>query len=1039
MVRDAAIPVQGDRLMLQLSCLSRGARRSCVLAALALLSAAPWQPLAAQYFGRQKVQYETFDFRVMRTEHFDIHFYPEAQQAIHDAARMSERWYARLGSILRHDLGRQPLIYYADHPDFQQTNVIGGLIDQSTGGVTEGLRNRVILPLTSTYASTDHVVGHELVHAFQYDIAQQRGAGGLQGMAQLPLWLIEGMAEYLSIGGEDAHTAMWLRDAALRDDLPTLRQLTRDPRYFPYRYGQALWAYVGGRWGDDVIPTVYRAAVQLGFEQALRTVLGVSSDTLSRQWIEAIRAAYDPVIAGRARPSDQGRLVIGDPDEIGDMSISPVISPDGRHVAFYGRRELFTVDLYLADARTGEVIRELASPQTDQHFDAISFLYSAGTWSPDGSRFAFVAFADGDNRIQILNVESGRIEQSIGTPGVGAITDPTWSPDGARIAFSGMSGGISDLYVIELGTQQMRRLTNDRHADLQPVWSPDGRTLAFASDRGPETSFERLTYSSMRLSLLDVASGAVRVLDGFPDAKHINPQFTADGRDLYFISDRGGFPDVYRMALETGDLFQVTRLATGVSGITALSPAISVGRDGQLLYSAFFNSGQQIYALDASQARGTPVSGAPDVDAAVLPPPTPLRRSTVETYLADATIGLPPPGAEFEIVPYRSSLALDYVGGPSFGAGVNEFGAAFGGGIAFLFGDMLGDRNLTATLQASGTVKDFGGQLAYTNMRRRINYGAGIAHVPYLSGRTGIRPTTFEGFAADEYFTVFQRVYFDEAAVYAQYPLSTTRRVEGQLGFTRLTYDYDVDRMIVVGNTIVDRQQESIDAPDPVHYAQASAAFVGDNSFSAFVGPISGSRYRLEASPTLGTVQFTSVLADWRKYFLLQPVTFAIRGFHFARYGRDAESDRITPLYVGYESLVRGYAVESFDFSECTQVSDPEACPEFDRLVGSRIAVASAELRIPLFGTEQYGIIDFSFLPTEIAPFVDAGVAWTSDETPDFRFDRGSTPDRIPVVSAGVSARMNVLGYLIFEAYWAYPFQRPERGGHFGFAIQPGW
>ena len=996
-------------------------------------------PLEAQYFGRQKVQYEAFDWQIMRTEHFDIHFYPQAQQAIHDAARMSERWYARLGSILRHDLGRQPLIYYADHPDFQQTNVIGGLIDQSTGGVTEGLRNRVSLPLTSSYASTDHVVGHELVHAFQYAIAQQRGQGGLQGMSQLPLWLVEGMAEYLSIGREDANTAMWLRDAALRSDLPTIRQLTRDSRYFPYRYGQALWAYVGGRWGDDVIPTVYRAAVQLGFEQALRTVLGVSSDTLSAQWIEAIKAAYDPLIAGRTRPGEQGRLVIGNPNEIGEMAISPAISPDGRYVAFYGRRALFTVDLYLADARTGRVIRELASPQSDAHFDAISWLYSAGAWSPDGRKFAFIAFVDGDNRIQILDVESGRVEESIGAPGVGAITDPAWSPDGARIAFSGMAGGISDLYVLELASRQLRRLTNDKHADLQPVWSPDGRTIAFASDRGPETNFERLTYSPMRLSLLDVSSGAVRVLPGFADAKHINPQFGPDGRDLYFVSDRGGFPDVYRLALESGEMFQVTRLATGVSGITELSPAISVGRDGQLMFSAFLNSGQQIYSLDAAEARGTPVAEAATASGALLPPPQTLRRSTVETYLADATTGLPASGVAFEIVPYRSSLALDYVGGPSFGAGVNQFGAAFGCGIAFLFGDMHGDRMVAATLQASGSFKDFGGQVSYTNMKRRINWGAGVAHVPYLSGRSGVRSTTFQGNPASEYFTIYQRLYFDEAAVYAQYPFSTTRRIEGQLGFTRLTYDYDLDRVVVVGQQVVERDQENVDAPDAVQYAQASTALVGDNSYSAFVGPISGGRYRFEVAPTFGTVQFTSVLADWRKYFLLQPLTLAIRGFHFARHGKDAESDRITPLYIGYESLVRGYAVESFELSECTTVSDPEACPEFDRLVGSRIAVASAELRIPLFGTEQYGLIDFSFVPTEIAPFVDAGVAWSKGESPELRFDRGSTSDRIPVFSAGVTARMNLLGYFIFEAYYAYPFQRPDRGGHFGFALQPAW
>jgi hypothetical protein len=79
------------------------------------------------------------------------------------------------------------------------------------------------MPLTGIYADTDHVLGHELVHAFQYDIAQRMGAMSQQGLGSLPLWLIEGMAEYLSVGREDPNTAMWLRDAALRGDLPTFR------------------------------------------------------------------------------------------------------------------------------------------------------------------------------------------------------------------------------------------------------------------------------------------------------------------------------------------------------------------------------------------------------------------------------------------------------------------------------------------------------------------------------------------------------------------------------------------------------------------------------------------------------------------------------------------------------------------------------------------------------------------------------------------------------------------------------------------------
>src|SRR5678810_1414366 len=87
------------------------------------------------------------------------------------AARMAERWHARLERVLGHQLrGRQPLVLYASHPDFEQTNAIEGELGEGTGGVTEPLRRRIVLPLGGPLADTDHVIGHKLVHAFQFDM-----------------------------------------------------------------------------------------------------------------------------------------------------------------------------------------------------------------------------------------------------------------------------------------------------------------------------------------------------------------------------------------------------------------------------------------------------------------------------------------------------------------------------------------------------------------------------------------------------------------------------------------------------------------------------------------------------------------------------------------------------------------------------------------------------------------------------------------------------------------------------------------------------
>src|SRR5688572_25270852 len=225
----------------------------------------PAQDAHAQYFGRNKVQYKDFKFEVLKTDHFDIYFYPEEREGAARVGRMAERWYARLSRVFDHEMQtRQPLILYASHPDFEQTNVVGGMIGEGTGGVTEGLKRRVVLPLAGTLEQTDHVLGHELVHAFQYDISALRAPGGRGGgIESLPLWFVEGLAEYLSIGPVDPHTAMWLRDATRQEELPQIKDLDSG-EYFPYRWGQAVWAYVGGKYGDDLVGQIYRDGVRSG-------------------------------------------------------------------------------------------------------------------------------------------------------------------------------------------------------------------------------------------------------------------------------------------------------------------------------------------------------------------------------------------------------------------------------------------------------------------------------------------------------------------------------------------------------------------------------------------------------------------------------------------------------------------------------------------------------------------------------------------------------------------------------------------------------
>ena len=223
---------------------------------------------AGQYFGRNKVVYQSFDWEVLKTEHFDVYYYEVEAEAARLLGRQAERWYARLSRVFDHEFRqRQPIVLYADHSDFEQTNTSGQFIDEGTQGFTEILKRRLVMPMMVSLSETDHLLGHELVHAFQFDITGQ-GTGGpsldIPGAMRLPLWFIEGMAEYLSIGPIDPFTTMWMRDALdLEDGFPNIPALN-DPQYFPYRYGHAVWSYLGGTFGDDKIGQILNLAGRTG-------------------------------------------------------------------------------------------------------------------------------------------------------------------------------------------------------------------------------------------------------------------------------------------------------------------------------------------------------------------------------------------------------------------------------------------------------------------------------------------------------------------------------------------------------------------------------------------------------------------------------------------------------------------------------------------------------------------------------------------------------------------------------------------------------
>ncbi len=998
-------------------------------------------PVQGQYFGQNKVNYKEFDFRELRTPHFKILHYDSDTETVKKMGRYAENWYRLHFRIFADSIRTpSPIILYSNHGDFQQSVTIGGRIGVGTGGVTEGLRNRVVIPLLMTENQSNHVLGHELVHVFQYRLFKNDSTLGLQRMENVPLWMIEGLAEYLSRGRSDAHTALWMRDAVAHDDIPTLHDLSRKPdEYFPYRYGEAFWAFLAGTWGDQAILPLLKYTGRYGLQGAIDSLFEMPADTLSKRWRKSLESYY-----GRLNPASfdppPGKLLV-DEKNGGEMNISPDLSPDGKYLVFLSEKDVFSIDYYLADARSGKIIRKLASSVKEGHIDAFNFLESGGAWSPDSRKYAFVIYARGQNFLKIVDVESGKTLSELAVPGYASFANPAWSPDGKSIVLSAQKGMHSDLILFHPATRQVEELTHGGFAAILPSFSPDGRFIAYSTDRLSQQSRNQSARQWFNLAIYDLESGQSIDLAFFEGADNLNPLFSADGQSIYFLSNRDGFRNLYEYNIPQSKIYRLSRLFTGISGVTAPAPALSIDRSsGTLAYIYYSEKKYRIYTVKPSDLEKTAV-GPYDLDlyAGLLPPAPPAKSSGVSARILHFHSLPSLPDSLFKMEAYRPEFKLEYIGNTQIGVSSSAFGTGASGGVSMLFGDIIGYNKLFTALNINGDLRDAAGQFYYLNQKNRIHWGIGVSHIPIRYGSIAYRPgtDTLSGtvIPTDEYIFNTFRIFEDQINADIQYPFNRTQRLEFGASAARYYYHQIVEYYSYsLTGILLNYRREKVPVPDGFNLYRLSTAWVGDNAFFGMASPMAGYRYRIQADRFAGAQNYWGLLADLRKYFWMKPFSLALRSFNVSRAGIGNNLLINYPLFAGDPTLVHGY----FSYFFSNNSSFP-----IQLLLGNNIHVFNAEWRLALSGPRQLALIRSRYLFTELAVFADAGLAWNAGDRIYGRFsdiDPDSGSQRAPVFSTGLSLRINLFGQLVLEPYYAFALQDPQyKQGRFGLNISPGW
>jgi hypothetical protein len=313
------------------------------------------------YYGKNKIRYDTFNWHIYSTDHFEIYYYPEIQQHLERITSYAESAYQQVSSDLKHDLAfKVPLVLYKTQSEFQQQNIEPTELPEGVLAFAEPYRDRMVLPIDEPSDALYRLITHELTHIFEFDIIPRsllrRG---------LPLWVDEGLADFMT-GYWNPFDLMTVRDAAISDTIPPMSdfqgQAFVDGR-LPYNLGHAAFEFIESRWGKEGLRQflfALRKNVIGGGESAYEEAFRLKAEEFDEQFEKYLKDRFKP-FRDKERPVDYGRDLAPDRKKTRYSSLLSVEpSPSGDLMAaVVGNRRDQELDIVLLSRKDGQVIRNL--------------------------------------------------------------------------------------------------------------------------------------------------------------------------------------------------------------------------------------------------------------------------------------------------------------------------------------------------------------------------------------------------------------------------------------------------------------------------------------------------------------------------------------------------------------------------------------------------------------------------------------------------------------------------------------------------------
>ncbi len=811
--------------------------------------------LSAQYyFGRNKVQYNQFDWHILKTVHFDIYFYPEMEEIAQIGAAFAEESYKILEDKFDHNITRRiPLIFYSNENHFQQTNILPSLIPEGVGGFFEFMKGRVVVPFNGSVNDFKHVIRHELIHVFMHSKVQRIMTDHkIMTYPDLPLWFIEGLAEYWSEGW-DSEAEMFIRDAVLSGYIVSVKNMFQiNGSFLMYKEGQFILKYLAENYGEEkILQLMDNIWKEDNFSLTMKLTIGLDYKEFDEKWLYHLKKTRYPLLEQNDFPRMVSKPITGR-----GFNAKPVFYKEGeqRKVIYVANQTGYST-IYMQDIvdppKKPKIETLIESGRTSE-FEEFHLLRSKININANG-HLAFISKSGANDVIHIYDMKKREILHKLSFEKLVTVSSPAWSPDGKKLVFSASNfGGMNDLYIYELATDELQKLTNDFYEDRDPAWSPDGNNILFSSDRsalGKEGIYN--------IFMLNLQKGTIHHItaERFND---YSPVWSPDGKFITFTSDRNGVYNIWMIEADESHhdtkLKQLTNFTTG-----AYDPIWT--DDGSLLFTALDNFSMQIMELPGILKK---------FEAA---PPTPME----SVPLAESSWQVKKLGGKMisSTNRYRNKFSLDVAQStisqdPIFGVS---------GGAQLAMTDMLGNYQYFFLIfnnaqTRSDFLKSFNLAVSRVDLSKRTNLAVGAYHF------AGQYYNYAEGFFYERRYGGF---------VAASYPFSSFNRIEGSINIRQSNkdwYGYKNLNALLFSNYI---------------------SYIQDNSLWGPSGPMDGERYKFTIGNTLdinkSLVNFYTVIGDYRKYWRTSLRTcYATRLMLMYNHGKEA-----LPFYMGGSWDLRGY------------------------------------------------------------------------------------------------------------------------------------